>query len=228
MIPEGVRTVTNGAFDGCGKITALRMPGSVENAKRAFLNCTSLKYFEVPETQSILDYCMFMGCAGMEWVYLPCNVVIIQDKVFAGCNPVIYCDEDSYAEMYAMEHGMAYRYMVHVTLNGEKVWFDQPPVLEKDTVLVPVRAVFEALGAEIDWDAQTKTAIARNGETQVKITAEEKQMQVRQGKTTRMADLNTPARIENGRMLVPLRAVSEAFLAEVGWDAKANTVKIVK
>lgn len=228
VIPEGVRTVTNGAFDGCAKITEIRLPDSMESAKRAFLNCTALKYFEVPETQSILDYCMFMGCTEMEWVYLPCNVVIIQDRVFAGCNPVIYCDEDSYAEMYAMEHDMAYRYMVHVTLNNEKVWFDQPPVLEKDTVLMPIRAVFEALGAAVDWDAETKTVFARNGETQVKITAEEKQMLVRQGEITYMVGLSTPARIENGRMLVPLRAVSEAFLAEVNWDAKTKTVRIEK
>ncbi|GEM_PF-6951231 len=227
-IPRGVRSIQNGAFDGCSQITEIRLPWSMENIERAFLNCAALTCLQVPETQSILDYCTFMGCTKLEWVYLPCNVVIIQDRAFEGCNPVIYCDEDSYAEMYAMEHGLEYRYMIHVLLNGEKVWFDQPPVMERNAVLVPVRAVFEALGAEVSWDEKTKSAVAESNGTQVEITADKEQMQIKKGTDTREVTLSASAKIENGRMLVPLRAVAEAFMAEVSWNMKTNTVEIVK
>lgn len=227
-VPAGVRNIQNGAFDGCTEITQIQLPDSVENVGRAFLNCSKLRCFQIPESQSILDYCMFMGCTDLEWVYLPCNVVIIQDQAFAGCSPVIYCDPDSYAEMYAIEHNFAYRYMIHVTINGERLWFDQPPVLETDTVLVPLRAVFEAFGAQISWDGKTKTASIQSGDTRLEISADSRQMLVFEGETVQIVLLDTPGKIEGERLLVPLRAVSEALQAKVGWDIKTNTVEIEK
>lgn len=227
-VPAGVRNIQNGAFDGCTEITQIQLPDSVENVGRAFLNCSKLRCFQIPESQSILDYCMFMGCTDLEWVYLPCNVVIIQDQTFAGCSPVIYCDPDSYAEMYAIEHNLEYRYMIHVILNGEKLWFDQPPALETDTVLVPLRSVFEAFGAAVGWNGKTKTASIKSGDTQLEISADSWQMQVAHGEAAQNVSLSTPAKIVGDRMLVPLRAVSEALQAKVGWDIKTNTVEIEK
>jgi len=45
-----------------------------------------------------------------------------------------------------------------VKLNGEYMNFDVPPVMIEDRILVPMRAIFEALGAEVSWDDATQTA----------------------------------------------------------------------
>lgn len=41
---------------------------------------------------------------------------------------------------------------IKVTLNGEQIQFDQPPVVINDRTLVPVRAIFEAMGCTVLWD----------------------------------------------------------------------------
>ena len=49
---------------------------------------------------------------------------------------------------------------ITVVLDGEILVFDQEPIIQKDRVLVPMRVIFEALGATVDWNAQTKTVTA--------------------------------------------------------------------
>ena len=47
---------------------------------------------------------------------------------------------------------------IKVLLDGTAIEFDQPPVIISDRTMVPVRAIYEALGAEVSWDAATRTA----------------------------------------------------------------------
>ena len=49
---------------------------------------------------------------------------------------------------------------ISVFVNGEKLAFDQPPVIQQDRTLVPMRAIFEALGATVLWDESTQTVTA--------------------------------------------------------------------
>ena len=37
------------------------------------------------------------------------------------------------------------------------ITLDAAPVIEEDTTFVPVRAISEALGAEVAWDGETRT-----------------------------------------------------------------------
>ena len=229
-LPDGVKTITNGAFDNCRHITAITMPESVVTVGRAFLNCESLEHISVPEMLSIIEYCTFMGCANLKWVYLPNNVVIIKDKAFEGSSPVIYCDEDSYAEMYAQENGLPYQYMIRVELNGKQILFDQPPVLEKGNTLVPMRAIFEALGADILWNGESQTVVAQMGGKTVVLTAGNDLMYIADTASNAAVNgvrLEAAAQLINDRMMVPVRAVSEAFCAEVQWDERTKTVRII-
>lgn len=41
---------------------------------------------------------------------------------------------------------------VTVTVNGDAIYFDVEPFIENGRVLVPARAIMEALGAEVSWD----------------------------------------------------------------------------
>ncbi len=111
---------------------------------------------------------------------------------------------------------------ISVTLNGQKLIFDQDPVMENDRVLVPMRKIFEALGADVYWDEAEQTAIAeRNGKIII-IPIGKNYMTVNGSRVT----LDVPARLIGGRTLVPARAVSEALGCAVDWNDPAQTVII--
>ncbi|AEM78373.1 copper amine oxidase N-terminal domain-containing protein [Thermoanaerobacter wiegelii] len=59
---------------------------------------------------------------------------------------------------------------VTITFNGEQLHFDVPPVLENGRVLVPLRTIFEALGATVNWDGTTRTVTATQDNNIVKLT----------------------------------------------------------
>lgn len=111
---------------------------------------------------------------------------------------------------------------ITIYVNGSRVKFDTAPVIENDRILVPMRAVFEALGADVTWEQNINTAIAeRNGQV----------MKVQPGSyILRLYDerylLDVPPMVVDQRILMPLRAISEAFGYSVGWDNQTKTVTI--
>lgn len=111
---------------------------------------------------------------------------------------------------------------IKVLLNDEKINFDVQPQLIKGRTMVPMRAIFEALGAEIEWHEETRSVTAVKDGTEILITLDDNHMLV----GYRMVILDVPAVELGGRTLVPVRAVSEAFNCNVGWDEKTSTVKI--
>lgn len=113
---------------------------------------------------------------------------------------------------------------VNVQLNGQPLLFDVPPVNENGRTLVPVRAIFEALGARITWDPASQTISAVHPER-------EKYVILKLGSTTAWVDgeqvtLDLAPKSIDGRTMVPLRFISTAMGAEVTWDAATETVII--
>ena len=111
---------------------------------------------------------------------------------------------------------------ISVVLNGKEMKFDVPPMLMNDRTMVPLRAIFEALGAKVDYDDTTKKITATLGNTVVTLRVDTPAMYV--NGSEHMLDM--PATVVDGRTLVPVRAVSEAFNCEVTWDGKNNVVSI--
>lgn len=109
-----------------------------------------------------------------------------------------------------------------VYVDGKKIDFDAPPVILSDRTMVPMRAIFEALGAEVTWDDETKTAIGTRGETEIALQVGNDEMRV--GK--REISLDAAPVIRSDRVLVPARAVAEAFGVSVDWYSEINTVAI--
>ncbi len=109
-----------------------------------------------------------------------------------------------------------------VTIDQVKVSFDQPPVIQEGRVLVPLRGVFETLGAEVTYDSATHSIRATRGDTQVSLALGSRQAQI----DGRPAMLDVPASTIGGRTVVPLRFVSEALGATVDWHAASETVAI--
>ncbi len=117
---------------------------------------------------------------------------------------------------------------IKVTLNGAEVdvaSYGQPPVIENGRTLVPLRAIFEALGATVDWDQATKTVTSSMGSTNIELTIGADTMYVNGDAKA----LDVPGKITDaGRTLVPVRAVAEAYGVDVQWDAATRTVILTK
>jgi competence protein ComEC len=109
-----------------------------------------------------------------------------------------------------------------VLLDGVQLSFDVPPVIEQGRTLVPLRGIFEALGANVQWDSATRTVTATRGQTTIRLTIGLKTAH----KNSVPVTLDVPAKIVSGRTLVPLRFVSESLDCRVDWDAKTQTVTI--
>lgn len=113
---------------------------------------------------------------------------------------------------------------VKVYLDGNMLVFDQPPIIEDGRTLVPLRAVFEALGADVDWDGDTRTVTAQKEQLKIELQIGSKVAYV----NNQPVELDVPGRIVNDRTLVPLRFVSEALGARVDWDGSASIVRITR
>lgn len=111
---------------------------------------------------------------------------------------------------------------IYVSVNGNDVVFDQEPVIEEGRTLVPLRAIFEALGASVNWNDETKTVTSEMSGINVSLTIGDGRIFV----NGRAKELDVAARIIGGRTMVPARAVSEAFGCSVGWDGKERRVII--
>lgn len=112
--------------------------------------------------------------------------------------------------------------IIKVNIDGSIIPFEQPPIMENGRVLVPMRAIFEALGATVSWDSdmQTITAIRGNDTIIMKIGDEILK------KNSQEIKLDVAPVIVNGRTLVPVRAVAESLNADVTWESQNNTVLI--
>ena len=109
-----------------------------------------------------------------------------------------------------------------LVVDGTNVQTDMPPVIVDGRTLVPVRALFESLGATVGWEESTQTATATKGSTVIS-------MQI--GNTTAYVNgvaktLDVPAQTIEGRTMAPARFVAESLNATVNWDSASDTVKI--
>lgn len=109
-----------------------------------------------------------------------------------------------------------------VVLNGQQLSFDVPPVIENGRTLVPLRAIFEAIGATVNWDDATQTVSASKGETSIQLKIGETSAIKNGTKIT----LDVPAMVIEGRSMVPLRFVVEAFDGVVGFDSEKGIITI--
>ncbi|MCD8090536.1 MAG: copper amine oxidase N-terminal domain-containing protein [Clostridiales bacterium] len=111
---------------------------------------------------------------------------------------------------------------VNVTVNGNAI--EAQGIIVEGTTLVPVRGVFEELGFEVGYDAETKTATLSNSSYTVSMTAGDTVIYVN-GEAVTPA---VPQQVYEGSFMLPLRTVAEAIGAEVGWDAETKTASVTK
>jgi len=85
-----------------------------------------------------------------------------------------------------------------VKLDGKILDFDTPPMIEEGRTLVPMRAIFEAFGAEVGWDGESQTVTATAGDKTISMQIGNAQIQVN-GETV---TLDVPPQVVNDRTVV--------------------------
>lgn len=251
-IPETVSILGCKTFEGCtglktailGNEEFLGNTGCSNGYSNTFSGCTSLTDVKILSSMSSLGKGeTFSGCKNLVRVEIPKDVTDIPNNTFNNCSDklTIYCEPDSEALKVALAVGINYSFDaaptfdntpekpnvvkdIDISVNDEYLYFDQEPFIDNGRVMVPLRTIFEALGATVDWNNDTRTVTAKKGSTTVTIEIGSKTMY----KNGQPIELDVPAEIQGGRIMVPARAVSEALDCSVLWDNDNRTVIIIK
>lgn len=111
---------------------------------------------------------------------------------------------------------------ITVTLDEKILEFDQNPIIVNSRTMVPLRVIFEALGASVEWTQETQTVTSVKGNTTISMTIGNAEMV----KNDTIIVLDVAPQIVGDRTLVPVRAVAESFNCDVDWDGETRTVII--
>ena len=114
---------------------------------------------------------------------------------------------------------------INVYYNNEIMSFDVEPIIENGRTLVPFRAIFEIMGCAVYYTEENGKQIvsAHRGNDTLMLTIGENKMYFNGEEKA----LDVPAKIKDGRTLVPLRAISEAFECDVEWYGDTRTIYIL-
>ncbi|NLV17566.1 MAG: SH3 domain-containing protein [Syntrophomonadaceae bacterium] len=109
-----------------------------------------------------------------------------------------------------------------VFLNGNKLDFEVSPIIENSRTMVPLRSIFEAMGADVYWDDTSRVVTASKGAITVILPVDSSTAIVNGNPYY----LDVPSKIVNNRTLAPLRFVGEAFGGRVSWNDTTKTIHI--
>lgn len=111
---------------------------------------------------------------------------------------------------------------VKVFVGGTDIEPDVAPIIIEGRVMLPVRAVFEAIKAKVSYDAAERKVTAIKKDITVEFVIDSKVMTI----NGEEKEIDVPATIVNGRTLVPLRACAEAFNLDVAWNGDRYIAKV--
>ena len=109
-----------------------------------------------------------------------------------------------------------------VLLDGEVVTFDAQPEILAETTFVPLRSIFEQLGAEVEWNQQRQEALLTSGREEICLKVGSK-VAIR---NTEVSSLTDAPYLKEDRVMVPLRYLSESLGYDVTWNPETRTVEI--
>lgn len=111
---------------------------------------------------------------------------------------------------------------IQVLINGTPLSMDVPPMVQNGRTMVPMRAIFEALGAVVHWDQATRTVRAYRREDAIVLEVDHGRAWINGPRRA----MDAPPLIQRDRTLVPLRFVAESLGATVDWNSQTRTVTV--
>lgn len=111
---------------------------------------------------------------------------------------------------------------INVYLKGKLQSFEQAPIIKDGSTLVPMRAIFEAFGATVEWDGNQQIIDAEKGAKNIRLQIGWKGAWIGETK----AELDVAPEIINGSTMVPLRFIGEALGEKIEWDGDTRSVLI--
>lgn len=113
---------------------------------------------------------------------------------------------------------------IKVFIDGVEQSYDQPPVIINGYTLVPMRAIFNELGATVTWDKYTRSVTGTKDNITILIVVDSEYANVN-GESIKLPQR---ARIINGKTMVPLKFVSKSLGAYVDYDKATRTITILR
>lgn len=113
---------------------------------------------------------------------------------------------------------------IELLIDGGKLPLEVPPEVKNQRTMVPVRAVGEAIGADVEWVQETRQVVMTRAGSTVTMTLDSTTATV-DGKTVEM---DVAPYAVNGRTLLPARYVAEFFGQKVDWDGEKRQVLITE
>ncbi|MBT9168862.1 MAG: hypothetical protein DDT19_02210 [Syntrophomonadaceae bacterium] len=110
-------------------------------------------------------------------------------------------------------------------VNGKATRLEVAPFTEAGRTLVPLRFLGEQLGAVFSWNEKRKEVTFTSGAITIKLRLGDDDARIYiKGATPRTVALETPARVVEGRTVVPLRFISENLDATVRWNPDDRSI----
>lgn len=131
-------------------------------------------------------------------------------------------DEPSYLNEIILKVGEP-----HIQINGNKQQIDAEKTvsfIENGSTYVPLRIIFEALGAEVSWQQSNGTIVGKRNGTEIKLNINSSTM-YKNGVAIKIASV---PKLVKGKTMVPLRVIAESFGADVKWIAESQTIIITE
>lgn len=235
-LPTTLTSLANNTFWNCTSLEYIVLPTSLKSiGEFAFCGCTSLKEVVVPYGTETISSGAFQSCPSLRSVYVPDTVTKTPSSSLmnGSDNAIVYCSANSKMAEYCKKKEVSYltdnsvNSGITVLYNGTRISFHaygQNPALLQSRTLVPLRSIFEAMGAEVQWDSASSTAIATRDGITVKIQIGANEI----NKNGQSIPVDVPAQLLNDRTMVPARVIAEAFGANVAWNQSGQTVLITE
>ena len=223
-IPDSVETIGDYAFYFCDRLSDVstsEKSGIKTIGSYAFYGCTIRKFYVPYGTESIGEGA-FKNCDTLTYIDFPGTVKEIGDNALYGTYSDLKTAGYGKAAEYADKNGFPFTETVRVRIDGREIAFDSPARVKDGCTMVPMRKIFEELGAEVEWDDSTQTAKGEKSGTVCTFSIGDNMLY----KNGEAIELIAPAILENNRTLVHVRAIAEAFGADVEWIGDTGLVEI--
>ena len=113
---------------------------------------------------------------------------------------------------------------IKIYVDNEKVLFDVEPFIENGRTLIPLRGVFEKLGAKVDWNKSLQEVVIKDDNNEIEMILGKDKVIV----NGIVKDIDVPTKMINSRTFAPVRFIAESLGHTVRWDGNDGSIYITK